>query len=809
MHALRQDLRYAVRLLAKSPGFTAAAVVALALGIGANSAIYSLTHLLLVRPVDYPNVTRLVVVYSTPPDRPDTRRWMSAADFDDIRRQTTSFEILAASDERDFNMTGSDEPVRLQGAVASPGMFEAVGAKPMLGRTFAAEEEQPGRDGVAVLHYDFWRNRFASDPGVVGRTIMLDGRPRTIVGVMGPGFDFPVGSQLWVPYAVAPAQATDRTTPDVSAVGLLKPGVSADQAAAEVQAVASRLAAAYPDTNAGRSAYVRDFRDDVIDPYTKGLLLVLLAAVGLVLLIGCANVANLQLARATGRRREIAVRYALGASRWRVVRQILVESLLVAALGGVVGLVLAEALLDLIRTSIPASIYQYVPGIETLTLDMRLVAVAVAFSAAAGVLAGLVPALQASTADLGEAMKDGSKGAGSGRSSHRTRSALVVSEIALTLTLLVVSGLLVKYFVRIATTSNGYDPRGVLTMSLTLPDQKYADPQQIAAFHEEALRRIAAVPGVESAAAVRYLPARSDGPGVPITIDGRPAPSAAEAPDASLQIVSPGYFAALRIPLLEGRDFTGGDREGAPPVAIISDRTRLRFFPDEDPIGKRVKLRYSDGESPWLTIVGVVGSVKQEWIDPVALAQVYVPLAERPRSAVWLVIRASDPGGIASAVRAEIHGVDPDLPVADVQTLEGVFLDRIAGIRLVTVLMTIFGAMALVLATVGVYAVMAIVVAQRRHEVGIRMALGARPADVLRIVVGQALRMAAIGLLVGLPLGALLGVGLSNVLNGAIPFDPLSVGGFAVMLCAVVAMASFVPARRASRTDPAEVLRSE
>ncbi len=807
--ALGQDLRYAVRLFTKKPGFTAVAVVALALGIGANTAIFSLVDGLIYRPVNYPNVDRLAAVYATPPNQPDRARYLSSGDFVDWRREMTSFETLSASSSRNFTMTDVGDPVQIEGAVASPGLFEALGSAPLLGRTFRPEEERPGTGQVAIIHHAFWQNHLAADPGIVGRTISLDGQPFTVVGVMGPGFDFPLGADLWVPFEIDAAAESDRTTPQIAAVGLLKPGVSVEQAAAEMRAVAARLADAHPETNSGRSAYVVPLAEDVITSYTRGFMAVLAAAVGLVLLIACANVSNLQLARATSRRREIAVRFALGASRWRVARQLLLESVLLALAGCAAGTLLAQLLVDLVKDSIPAAVTRYVPGLMDLTLDLKVLAISVALSAVAGIVAGLVPALQSSSTQLGEAMKDASKGVAAGRGTHRTRSALVVSEIALTLTLLVVAGLLTKYFVTLVTHSNGYDPSDVLTLRVTLPEQQYGEPKRVAAFYDDVLGRFATIPGVESVAAAKNLPGDGASGLIALTVDGRPTDSPSDAPMASPQVVSPAYFETLRIPVVDGRDFAEQDRADTLPVAIVSESLRRRIWPDESPIGKRLKLANVGGEATWLTVVGVAGDVKYEWVDRAATPMLYVPLAQTPRQSMFLTLRVANPLGVAAAARAHVLAVDPVRPVFAVRTLEGVYADSIAGIRIVVVLLMIFGAMALVLATVGVYGVMAYTVAQRRHEVGIRLALGAQPRDVLRIVVGQALKMAVVGLALGVPLAALLGMGLSSVLDGAIPFDPISVGAFMLMLCAIVALASFLPARRAARTDPAEVLRGE
>jgi putative ABC transport system permease protein len=807
MRALRQDIRFALRRLGKSPGYTVAAVLALALGNGASSGIYSLVDGFLVRPVSYPNLDRLVVVYATRPNEPDRNAGVTAADFADWRREATSFETFAAWDTRNFNMTGTGEPVRIQGAVASPGLFEALGSAPIAGRTFTPDEDQPGRDGVVMLHYTLWRDRFASDPSVVGRTITLDGRPRTVVGVMGPDFDVPLASDLWVPFAPAGDETVDRKTPQVATLGLLKPGVTAEQAQLEVRAIAERLATAYPNTNAGRSARLISFTEEIVDPYARSLLVVLAAAVGFVLLVGCANVANLQLARASARGREVAVRLALGASRTAIVRELLVESLVVAIAGGAAGLLLAQALIDYVVAGIPANVVRFVPGLLKIGLDWRVLGIALALSTLAGVIAGLLPALHASRADLGEAMKDASKGTASSSGSRRARAALVIAEVALTLAMLVGSGLLVKHFVGLVTTYNGYDRSSTLTMRIALPDDPYGEPKRSAAFYEDVLERIETLPGVESAAAVRVLPSDDTCPRVPFAIEDQPASSPTETPQINQQVVTHDYFATLRIPVLEGRAFTREDRADTLPVALVSDSARRSFWPNEDPVGKRVKVR-DDG--PWLTVVGVVGDVKQHWIEKVARPTVYIPFEQNARQSMCLAVRTSgDPVSFASSVRGAVLAVDPNQPVFEVNTLEGVHGDSVAGLRLATVLMALFGLMALALATVGVYGVMAVTVAQRRHEVGIRMALGAEGRDVLRMIVGHALRMAAIGVVLGLPIAFALGTGLSAALDGAIPFDPVALGAFVALLLAIVAVASLIPARRAAKTDPMVVLRYE
>jgi putative ABC transport system permease protein len=811
LETLFQDLRYGVRTLLKNPGFTLIAVITLALGIGANTAIFSLTNALVLRPFDFHDLDRLVWVYETAPQQGSFFSGMSPADFADLRRQQKGFAELAAFKLSNSNLTGVGEPERVRSSEVTAGFFRLLGVEAALGRAFLPEEEQAGRGQVAVLGYGLWQRRFGADPKIVGATISLDEKNYTVLGVMPEGFDFPKPVELWTPLALSNEAWNERREQSLRVVARLKAGVELGQANAEVETLAARLAAQYPQTNAGRAARVRLLRKAPGNEYDGVFLSLLMAAAGFVLLIACVNIANMQLARASSRSREMAVRVALGARRMALVRQLLTESLLLSLVGGVCGLLVSFVLLSFIRGSIPLDQVQYIPGWEGVRVNERVMIFTLMVSLASSIVFGLVPALQSSDPNLNEALKEGGRSGGGGAGGQRLRKALIVAEFALALALLVGAGLMVKGSARMVEKQRrGFDPRHALTMRARLSPSLYADERRIATFYRQAQERLSALPGVESATSTSFLPGSGLWISTEFQIEGRPAPPPGQERVSSFQKVGADYFRTVRIPVIKGREFSADDVEGSPPVAVISETLARRYFPNEDPLGRRVKVSALESAAQWHTIVGVTGDVPRFMLDREMQPMLYLPNQQLPDLDVYIVVRASGaPMAAVPAVRAQIAALDNKLPLYEIKSHELVIADRIAGLRLIAALMVMFGALALVLAAVGVYSLMAYAVSQRTREIGVRVALGARPQDVFRLVVGQSLKLAAIGLAIGLPVALAIGKVMSGALFGVVALEPMTFVGFTLLLTGVALLAAYLPARRAMRVAPMIALRFE
>ena len=809
MPSLLQDLRYSARMLLKKPGFTIVAVLTLGLGIGANTAIFSVTNALLLRPFDFHDLDRLVVINETE-RQGDDLDLMSPANFADLRRQQTGFADLAAYRQSNSNLTGVGEPERLQNYGVTAGFFRLLGGEAALGRAFLPEEEQVGRGQVAVLGYGLWQRRFGSDPKIVGATISLDGQAHTVIGVMPESFDFPKPVELWTPLALSNEAWNERREQSLSVVARLKAGVELGQANAEVETLARRLAGQYPLTNTGRGMRIKLLRRSVGSEYNDVFIGLLMAAVGFVLLIACVNIANMQLARATSRSREMAVRVALGAGRFALMRQLLTESMLLGLLGGVCGLLVSFWLMDFIRGSIPLDQIRYISGWENIRVNERVLIFTLVISLASGAIFGLFPALQSSKPDLNEALKEGGRSAGAGAVRQRLRKALIVAEVALALALLVGSGLVVKGFARLTDRQRqGFDPRNVLTLRTTLPPSRYVEGRQIAAFHRQAQERLSALAGVESASSASFLPGDDNWNSTEFQIEGRPSQPGEERV-ITYQQAGADFFRTVRIPIVKGRGFSASDGEGAPRVAVISEEMARRYFPHEDPLGRRVRAGAAESAAPWHTIVGVAGDVSRFMFDRETQPMLYLPNQQAPHRTAYFVVRASgEPMGVLTAVRAQIAALDGNLSLYEIKSHEQVIADDMAGMRLVTALMAMFGAMALALASVGVYGVMAYAVSQRTREIGVRMALGARPRDVFRLIVGQALKLAAIGLAIGLPVALSLGWVMAGALFGVVSLDPMTFIGFILLLTGVAVVAGYLPARRAMKVDPMVALHYE
>ncbi len=798
-----KDLLYGFRMLLKSPGFTIVALLSLALGIGANTAIFSVVNRVLLHPVAYPDPDRLLVVRTTVPSQGITEFASSIPDFLDWRAQNHAFEQMAAIQGSSANMTGIRTPERVHVLEGSTNVFSVFGMQPEVGRGFTAEDEQAGRR-VAVLDYAFWQRSFGGDRNVLGKTITLDGANHTIIGILPKQF-ISFGVDLWKPLVYSPALVNDRGSHNEFVVARLKPAVSFQEAQTEMDTIAHRLERAYPNTNTGYGVKLVPL-SELFVRNVRPALLILFVAVGLVLLIACANVANLLLTRATGRRREVAVRIALGGSRGRIVRQLLTESLLLACLAGVAGLLLAVWGVDLLMRSLPAAVGP--SSLETSTLSTPVFAFALSLSLLIGLLFGLAPALQGSRFNLNECLREGGRAGTAGPARQRLRNVLAIAEVALSLVLLVGAGLLIESFLRLEKSNPGFRTEGVLTMEFSLPNSGYGKDQQKVDFYNRLLTEVRTLPGLSQAALVSSLPLQGHTSYNSFVIEGRPqARSLQDLPIADQRTISSDYFSLIGIPLLRGRTFTNADNETASGVAIIDEAARKQYWPNEDPIGKRLRYFKADGHlDRWLTIVGVVGSVKQGSIEKPASSSVYLPAVQLPDTDFALVVRGPV---TAAAVENTIHAIDRDLPVGRIRTMQDI-VNQSAGVERFAAQVTgIFAAVALALAIIGTYGVMAYSVAQRTQEFGIRLALGASRTDMLKLVLRQGLILSATGIAIGWIAAFNLTRFLSSLLFEVRGGDPMIFGGAALILAGVAMLASYLPARRATKVDPMLALRYE
>jgi putative ABC transport system permease protein len=814
MQTMWQDLRYGARMLLKKPGFTVIAVVTLALGLGANSAMFGLIDSLLFRPLLFKDMDRLVMVWGSLPQGEFLRRLGSSpADFSDFREQQHVFEQLAAIRWEDLTLTGTGEPEHVKGYSVTQNLFTALGVRAMHGRTFLPEEEMPGSDDVALLSERLWVRRFAADPGIVGERITLNSRSYTVVGIIADGYEWPQEAELWVPLAMTPELKHNREMHILLVTGLLKPGVTIEQGQEEMGRIASRLAEQHPETNEGRGVSLVRLPGQVGDEYLHQLLSLLAGGVAFVLLIACANVANLQLVQAASRRKELAIRAALGASRSSLIRQLLTESVLLSLAGAGLGLLIAPWLIAYAKASIPPDLGQYIPGLKRADIDLRTLGYTTILGLLAGIIAGLAPAFQASKVDLHGSLKEGGRSV-VGVSRHHLRSVLVVAEVALALVLLIGTGLMVRGFTHISQQhKQGFDSTHLLTMNISLPKSRYAEHRQESEFYQKALERIAASPGVESAAIINNLPATNNWSIELFDIEGRHTPSLSDKPAGDIAVISADYFHTMRIPLIQGRSFTEGDKASTTPVVIISEAAARRFFPNQNPLGQRIRMATARGEWPWHTIVGVVGDVRQFVFDREHRAAVYLPHAQLTQS--WwqwmtLAVRTGgDPLAAVPEVRKQIHAIDPDLPLYSINTMEQQISEHIAPVSVSASWMAGLGLLALALAAVGVYGVMAYAVSQRRNEIGIRIALGARTIDVMRLVIGQGVKLVMAGIAIGLIAAFALGHALAGRLYGVNATDPMTFVIVALGLVAVGLVACWIPARRAAKVDPMVALRHE
>ena len=805
MDALRQDLRFAFRALRGRPAFTVIAVLTLAIGIGATTAIFSVVNAVLLRPLPWPNANRLVLVWGTGPS--SRQNGVVYLDYRDWQKQSRSFDALAVMRGQSVNLTGGDRPERIIGSFVTANLFSVLGATAAQGRFFSDVETVVGtRQPVAVISDDFWHSHFGGQSDVVGRTLVLNGLPFTVIGVTRPETTAPLGTpDVWMPIGYYP-NAGDlelRGRPGVLVVGKLKPNVSVERAQSDLDAIARRLADEYPATNAGTGVNVQPLVEQIMGPVRTPILLVL-AAVGIVLLIACANVANLQLARAAARRRELSVRTALGAGRSRLVRQLLTESLLLSLIGGVLGVAMARWGVSLLASQVASA----VPVNGIVSLDGSVLFFAAMITLGAGVLFGSAPAWQYSRDDVRDALAVRADAGVSRASRFTLRSVLVGAQIALSVVLLVSAGLLMRSLAALSRVDPGFDASHALTAQFRLPAAKYKTGSQIAAMFTRTLEEMRGVPGVENAALVRAAPLNGNGESYPYFVAGQPLTDPDKAPTAQLNVVSPGYFETLRIPRLAGRDFTMDDRGGAPPVAIVNEQLARRAWPNESPIGKTIRVGGTD--AAWATVVGVVGNVKQFRLSEDPLDQAYIPYQQRPLIFTEVVVRtAGDPAAVSSAIRNAIWRVDRDQPVWRVRTMARVLDEARGGPKLTVWLMTAFATVALVLAAIGVYGVMSYAVARRTQEVGIRIALGARRHQVLTMVIRDGMRTTLLALIAGLLVAATATRLLASQLFGVSAIDPMTFVAVPLLLGLVALVACYLPARRASRVDPIVALRAE
>jgi len=804
METLIQDLRYAIRMLLKKPSFTAIVVLALAIGIGANTAIFSVVNAILLRPLPYKHFERITMIWMDNPKLGVAEDWHSYPNYIDYKDQNQVFEDMAAFNDRSFNLTGTGDPARVVGVWTTASLFSVLGVEPMLGRAFTEEEEEPGKDLVVILSNGLWQRRFGGDPGIVGQPINMNGVNRTVLGVMPASFAFPEKkTELWIPLALTPERKQARTLISYKAVGRLKPGVTLEQASADLGPIAKRIDDEYFQSGYGINLVKLHSQET---GKVRPALLILLGAVAFVLLIACANVANLLLARAAMREKEVAIRLALGAGRLRIVRQLLTESALLAVAGGGVGLLLAVWGLDALVALSPADI----PRLDQTGIDGRVLAFTLAVSLLTGLVFGLAPALQASKPDLNDSLKESGRGSTSGKSAMRIRSLLVVSEIALSLVLLVGAGLLIRSFMRLQQFDLGFNADNLLTMRVQLPGSKYREGKQVASFYQQLLERLGTVPGVHSVGAISDIFLTDTPNSTGFTIEGRPVAVGAEAIEVPLDSVSPGYFKVMGIPLLRGREFDDRDVDGAPPVAIINETFLRRFFPGEDPIGKRYVYGGPDPQNPWITIVGVVGDMRRTGFDRPVRPETFLPEAQATANALTIVARtANDPASFATALRNEVWAIDKDQSVYDIKTMHETLSEMRSQRRFNMLLFGIFAAVALTLAAVGIYGVISYSVTQRTHEIGIRIALGAEKSDVLGLIVGQAMTLAGIGITIGIAGSLIFTRLMAGLLYGVSATDPATFGVIAVLLAGVALVACYIPARRAARVDPMVALRYE
>jgi putative ABC transport system permease protein len=813
---LLPDFRLALRTFVQKPGFALLAVLTMALGIGATTAIFSVADAILWKSLPLPDPGRVVMVLERRVEEHGGWIPVSPGNFLDWKERSRSFEQLAAYQYSTANLAGADgyDPERIVTCLTGEDFFPALGAKPELGRVFTLAENQMGADREVILSHEFWVRRFAADRAILSKTLQIDGRSVSVVGVMPVGFNFPAPMDAWMPLALPPPVWHLRPAPILFSLARLKPGVSVEQARAEMDAIARQLGEQFPRTNHGWRTTVMPLREFLMGSLLPQNTWMLLGVTGFVLLIACANVANLQLARATGRVREMAVRTALGATRGRLVRQLLGESLVLSFAGAAIGVLFALWGVDLVRWGVSAQVVQGIPNWDRIAVDARALVFTIALALASGVLAGLAPAFQVARrggTGLNETLKEGGRSASAGRGRLHVRNVLVAADVALALVLLVGAGLMIKGLGRLVNREQNLHPDTLLTLRMNLPESKYGNARKMRQFHDDLLARLQALPGVASAAIANSIPhSGTYGAIRSFTTPEHSPHDLGEDARCQYQSVSPAYFRTLHIALRAGREFAAADTATSPSVAIVSQRLAERFWPHENAIGKRVTVGHENSFAPWMTIVGVAADTVQNAFDREPRFTIYVPYAQEPMPDLHLAVRAyGDPNLLVRAVETEVRAIDRELPVDHVETLTRLLSDEVTAMRYIAIVMTFFGALAVLLASVGVYGVMSCAVSERTQEIGVRVALGARSRDVLSLVFRRTLAITLAGIAVGLAVGFALAHVLAGLVFGVSATDAATFLWGAVLLAAVAFLASYIPARRATRIDPISALRYE
>ena len=804
------EIKVALRGLLKSPGFTAIAIATLALAIGATTAVVSLINGLLVRPLPYHDPSKLVLLWEHFTLQGLERIPVSAPEFRDYEKQTRSFDGIAAFNYETFNLSAGDLSERIQGAFVSPNLFALLGVKPLRGRGFSPDEEGIGHDDVVVISERLWQRRFNSDPAVLGSKLSLNGRSYTVVGIMPRQFEFPLPlfnvqgnqfaerSDIWKPTAFRDEQIKSRGRRDFGVIARLRNGTGPQQAQAELDSIIATWVKQYPSnySSGGFGVKIYPLHEQVVGNMRNGLL-ILGGAVAFVLLIACANLATMLLARASSRERELAIRIALGAGPWRLLRQLLTESVLLASFGAIAGVLLSVWGLEFLRHVGARTI----PRLDEVNIDITVLAVTAIVAIGAGILFGLAPGLASAKPELTEALKEGGRGSTAGTHRNRLRNGMIVAEIALALVLLVGAGLLMKSFARLQNVDPGFNPQNVLTAEIDLPESKYPEGKPVRDFYAELDRRIRGLPGVQASGFTWILPLSGSNTDNSFLIEGRPMQPQSVFPDEEIRQITPDYFHVIETPLIKGRSFSEADNADAPSVVIVNEALAKKYWPNEDALGKRIS--FDDSHPKWITIVGIVSNIRHRGLDVDPKPELYVPHAQTGYHGMILAVRSKqDARTLTSAIRREVQTLDPDLPIAHVRTLESVVSDSVAPRRLSVVLLGVFAAVALLLAAVGVYGVMSYLVVQRTHEIGVRMALGAQRHDVLRLIVGHASRLVGLGALIGLVLTFFSTRALSALLYSVGAFDPFTIISVTLVLALIALFASYIPALRALRADP-------
>jgi putative ABC transport system permease protein len=818
MQSIWQDVRFGFRMLLKHRLVSLVCVIALALGIGANAAVFSLAEAFLVHPVPFEHGNRIVALVDA-----HTRQSgagfgdqdfvpIAPATYFDWKKEARSFDQITAYAWIEVNLTGDREPQKLQAFRVPANFFDTIGVHPLMGRAFLPEEEEAGKEQEIILGHALWEQRYASDPHILGKNVKVDGKSFTVVGVMAKGFDYPMPAEAWLPLYFDTKERLRRDNRWLWVLGRLAPGVSFAEGAAEMQAISQRQAQAYPDTDKAFELRPMELGQFMTGDLTRQYTLLLMGAVGFVLLIACANVANVQFARVTGRVGEFAVRTALGGSRWRVVRQLLIESILLSLAGAMLGLLLAQWDIDMILAHMPPDVAKFVAGWKTIRLDSGAFLFALGVSVVSGVLSGIAPSLLSSRTNVTDTLKEGGRGSTRGRGRHRLRAALVVAEVSLALVLLVGAGLLVRSFQGLLSVNESYSPQTLLIMNMTLPETQYGKAPERLTFHEQVQQRLAAIPGVQTVGLATNVP-YADGGGIStldFSIQERPLTQRDESRDSIVETTSPSYFTEMNIGLRDGRFLTDADGAESPKVAVVSASLARRYFGGENPLGRHIKIGKADSEEPWMTVVGVVSDLHYSWIVKEDVPTLYRPYRQIPPAYTTLVLRTNgDPMKFVAAARAQIAAIDPNLPMYNIKSMDKAITESIIGIAYVATMMAVLGVIALALASVGIFGVMSYSVSERTHEIGIRMSQGAQTRDILSLVLRGGLFMTMLGLAIGLPVAFVLARTMSALLFSVQAADPVSFLVLPLLLVAVAALACYLPARRAAQMDPLRALRHE